>query len=366
MSYKVYNTLNFKIYYKKMNSIKERRKQILDFIKSKQIVKISDLSDFMIRFNVDQKTISRDLSKLVEEKKLEKKWVLKSTYYEFSNFNKIIEEIDVEKYFQKDYQNRDVLSNFNFEIFDILKNDLFTKEEKEKLDKLQQDFIKNFSSYDSQTLINKEYERIMIEFSWKSSAIEWNTYSLLATEALLKENIADSTKTPEETQMILNHKDSFNEVIQNKDIFHNLKYQDIEYIHQVLMKKLWVAKNIRKSPVWITWTKYKPLDNEFQIKEALQKTAELINTKEYFFEKSFISLILLAYIQAFEDGNKRTSRMLSNAILLAYNSIPLSYRIVDIIEYKKAVIMFYEQNNISYLKKIFIEQFEDSVKNYFN
>ena len=92
---------------------------------------------------------------------------------------------------------------------------------------------------------------------------------------------------------------------------------------------------------------------------------ELINHKNSFFEKSFLSLLLISYIQAFEDGNKRTARMFSNAILMAHNSIPLSYRIVDVVEYKKASILFYEINNISYFKKIFIEQITDAVNNYF-
>jgi len=93
---------------------------------------------------------------------------------------------------------------------------------------------------------------------------------------------------------------------------------------------------------------------------------ELINSKENYFEKAFLSLLFISYIQAFEDWNKRTARMLTNAILLAYGLIPLSYRWVDVIEYKKATILFYEVNNITYFKKIFIEQFEDAVKNYFN
>lgn len=105
--------------------------------------------------------------------------------------------------------------------------------------------------------------------------------------------------------------------------------------------------------------------NEAQIREALQNMADLINKKESFFEKAFLVSILIAYIQVFEDGNKRTSRMISNAILLANQSIPLSYRIIDIEEYKKAIILFYELNNISYIKQIFIEQFEDAVNNYF-
>jgi Fic family protein len=166
--------------------------------------------------------------------------------------------------------------------------------------------------------------------------------------------------------MILNHKDAFNEAIQNKSRFLKLDYSDIEYVHTILTKDLGIVRNIRNVGVGITGTKYKPLDNSFQLKEVLQEMILLLNKKENFIEKSFLALILISYIQAFEDGNKRTARMFSNAILLAHNSIPLSYRIVDVEEYKKASLLFYEINNISYFKKIFIEQFEDAVKNYFN
>jgi len=350
-----------------MTKAEERRKKILEFIKEKWNVKISDFWYLIKNFWVDKKTIQRDLNKLVKENLVEKEWKLKFTSYKISKTYKLFEQIDLEKYFTIPYDKRKVNKTFNFDIFQTLKEvDTFTKQEQEKLENLQREFLKNIWKYDSQTLINKEYERIMIEFSWKSSSIEWNTYSLLATEALLKENIADKTKTKEETQMILNHKDAFNETLINLDIFKNLSVRDIEFIHHTLTKKLWISSNIRKNIVWITGTLYKPLDNEFQIREALQNMVDLINFKQNFFEKAFLALILISYIQAFEDWNKRTARMLTNAILLAHNSIPLSYRWVDVIEYKKATILFYELNNITYFKKIFIEQFEDAVKNYFN
>jgi len=107
------------------------------------------------------------------------------------------------------------------------------------------------------------------------------------------------------------------------------------------------------------------LDNEFQIREALECTCKLINNKTNVFEKALLALVLLSYIQAFIDGNKRTARILSNAILIAWGYCPLSFRTVDSIEYKKAMLIFYEQNNIVAFKKIFIEQYEFAVKNYF-
>jgi len=342
----------------------KRQLQIIEFSKKNHSFQNKDIVDFFDD-KYSRETITRDLSFLCRQNFFLKSGAGAFVTYSLSEAYNILEEVDLEKYFETPYLEREVRSGFNFEIFSNFKNDIFTGEEREKLENLQREFIGNFSKYDSQTLINKEYERIMIEFSWKSSAIEGNTYSLLGTEALIKNNIVGKGKTKEETQMILNHKDAFNEAIQNRERFRKLNYIDIEYLHIVLTKKLGISKNIRNGAVGITGTKYKPLDNSHQIKEVAQEMVTLINEKESIFEKAFLVSILIAYIQMFEDGNKRTSRMISNAILLAHNSIPLSYRIVDVEEYKKAMILFYESNNIYHFKQIFIDQFKDAVKNYF-
>jgi len=342
----------------------KRQEQIIEFAKKNQSFKNKDLVVFFDN-KYSRETITRDLSFLCQQNFLNKSGAGAFVIYSLSESHEILKGINIEKYFSIPYTEREVKTSFNFEIFKILEVDLFTKEEQKKLEDLHNEFIKNFSKYNSQTLINKEFERIMIEFSWKSSEIEGNTYSLLSTEALIKDNIKEEGKTEEEAKMILNHKDAFNEAIQNKQRFLKLDYSDIEYIHGVLTKELKIPKNIRNGTVGIVGTKYKPLDNSFQIKEVLEEMTNLINKKDSFFEKVFLSLILISYIQAFEDGNKRTARMISNSILLAYNSIPLSYRIVDVKEYKKASLLFYEINNISYFKQIFIEQFEDAVNNYF-
>lgn len=347
-----------------MNKRQERQQKIITFIKSKDKVSNSEILDFL-GGTIERTTLQRDLNSLQKQGFILKTGLGRSTVYTIADINRISLPVDIKEYFNIPYLNRDIKETFNFDIFNTLNDDIFTVEEKEKLEKLQADFVRNFSKYDSQTIINKEFERIMIEFSWKSSVIEGNTYSLLGTEALIKNNIIGKGKTEKETQMIINHKDAFNEAIQNKDKFIKLHSSSIEYIHSVLTKKLGISKNIRNEGVGITGTKYRPLDNSYQIKELMQKMIDLINKKESFFEKAFLVLIFISYIQIFEDGNKRTSRMISNAILLAHNSIPLSYRIVDVEEYKKAVILFYETNNISYFKQIFIEQFEDAVNNYF-
>lgn len=349
-----------------MKSLNKRQIYIEEYIKDKKEIQIRDILAYIKNdFDVDRRTVIRDMDLLLKLGYVFKQGAGRGVSYSISNRYNLLKEVDVEKYFSIPFDKREVKTSFDSGIFKLLKEDIFTKEEQNHLEILHKKFIKNFSKYDSQTLINKEFERILIEFSWKSSQIEGNTYSLLSTEQLIKNNKPDKNKTKEETQMILNHKDAFNESLQNKDILARLSRANIEHIHYLLTKDLGISRNLRKLPVGITGTNYKPLDNIYQIEEALKMMIKLINSKENFFEKAFLSLILLSYIQAFEDGNKRTARMAANAILLSYNSIPMSYRAVNEVEYKKASLLFYEINNLSYFKDIFLKQFEFAVENYF-
>jgi Fic family protein len=92
---------------------------------------------------------------------------------------------------------------------------------------------------------------------------------------------------------------------------------------------------------------------------------DLINNKHSVFEKALLALVLISYIQPFMDGNKRTARIVSNSILMHYNYCPLSYRTVNSLDYKKAMLLFYEQNNLFHMKRIFMEQVAFAVKSYF-
>jgi len=56
--------------------------------------------------------------------------------------------------------------------------------------------------------------------------------------------------------------------------------------------------------------------------------------------------------------------LIANAILIAYNHAPLSYRSVDENNYREAVMVFYELNSIMSFKKVFIEQCIFGAKNY--
>jgi Fic family protein len=311
-------------------------------------------------------TIKRSITTLLDKNFVATIGRGKSTKYIISKGLDVLFPINIEVYFEKDIDERRVKVGFSFDLIKEVLNEisLFTNDELEKLSNLQNSFTENTSKL-TNAQYNREFERLAIDLSWKSSQIEGNTYSLLETERLLKEKETASGKTKDEAVMLLNHKTALDFILENPDYINPLSVARIEDIHSLLVEDLGIDRNIRNRRVGISGTNYKPLDNTFQIKEALEAMCTLINSRENIFEKGLLALVLLSYIQAFSDGNKRTARIISNAILINNKYCPLSFRTVDSIDYKKAMLIFYEQNNISALKKIFIDQFEFAVNTYF-
>ena len=311
-------------------------------------------------------TVKRILSSLVENGSALVSGQGRATRYSVSPQAHVTMELNIDTYFQKETDEREVQTAFNFDLINetLPQVELFTAAEKERLSALQAQFTRNLEGI-SPTEYRKEMERLGIDLSWKSSQIEGNTYSLLETERLLKDKHTASGKTKEEAVMLLNHKDALDFVLADPEYLREISVRRIEELHTLLVKELDVDKGLRRRRVGITGTNYRPLDNEFQIREVLEDTCRLINGKENVFEKALLALVLLSYIQPFADGNKRTARITSNAILIANRYCPISFRSVDSVDYKKAMLIFYEQNNISAFKKIFIDQFAFAVDTYF-
>ena len=344
----------------------KRQELIRDFITDNQKTTRENIEQFLAKmgFETSKMTITRDLKLLQENNDIAKSGSGKATVYSLALKTILLNDVNVETYFSKEQDERLPDSiGFNFEIFSALKN-LLTDKEKAELEQLNNTYIEKRSKL-SPTLLQKEFERLTVELAWKSSKIEGNTYSLLDTERLLNENISAQGKTKEETNMVLNHKKALDFVLQAPEYYRNLTIAKIEELHRILVNELNVPTGIRTGRVGIVGTNYKPLDNQYQIKEALKNLIEVLNKTSNPVERALIAVLMIAYIQPFEDGNKRTSRILGNAILLAGDYCPLSYRSVDEIEYKKAIILFYEQNSVAYFKKLFIEQFKQAVNKYF-
>ena len=342
--------------------------------RQKLILELVDQSGGISRLEIKSKlkgdslvsipTIARDLSHLLKNGYVRVDGQGRNTKYFSLNTNRLLKYFDIDQYFVLDPDKRiNTKKGFDFTVFDQL-SDLFTQKELVEISKVNKSFAKESLSLEKDIYL-KELERFTIELSWKSSKIEGNTYSLLDTEALVKQKIEAPGHPKEEAIQILNHKRAFESILKNKNEYKKITLSQVAQLHNFMVKDLNINTGIRSQAVGITGTVYRPLDNQWQIKECLEKIILIVNETVYPLEKALIILAMLSYIQPFADGNKRTARMLANAVLLAHDFYPLSYRSVDETFYKKALVLFYEQNSLYYLKKILLDQYKFALETYF-
>lgn len=313
---------------------------------------------------VTERTLQRDLSELLDSEMVERRGEARAITYHITpkgSLHIALPDEELEKIFSNDARQN---LTYDFTRLDVIeKNDLFSKPEQKMLSVYHAIFLEKLKVA-PKDIIRRERERITIELSWKSSQIEGNTYSLLETETLLKEGIAAPGKSEEETKMVLNHKSALDFSEQQKKLFAGaLTVQSVIELHRILAKDI-MSDGLRERLVGITGSAYRPLDNKFQIEDELTRFCAVVNAKENIFEKALIAFTYICYLQPFNDGNKRTARILANAILYAHDSFPLSLRAVSVAEYKLAILAFYELGILGNCKKVFIGQAKFAAEQY--
>ena len=204
-----------------------------------------------------------------------------------------------------------------------------------------------------QQMTKRELEHLTIELSWKSSALEGNTYSLLDTELLLTQGVRAENKTSFETQMVLNHKAAIDFIFEHPDLFEsNIVFGTVEEVHRRIIHNLGIEAGIRQRLVRITASNYEPLAAPVKLQELADSILLAINGQESPLAKALISLAFMPYLQPFEDGNKRTGRILANAILIHSLGRGFSLRSTDAKHLALAYLSFYEFNSLEALAKI--------------
>ncbi len=204
-----------------------------------------------------------------------------------------------------------------------------------------------------ETITARELEHLTVELSWKSSALEGNTYTLLDTQLLLLEGVKAKNKTEFETQMILNHKNAIAFIMENPELFTaTVEFKTLEELHKLIGYNLGIDTGIRKRLVKITASNYEPLSDPHKIRESMDTVLEVISHVKNPFARAILALALIPYLQAFEDGNKRTGRMLANALLIHSIGQGFSMRNVQAKQLALAYLSFYEFGSIHALANI--------------
>ena len=217
------------------------------------------------------------------------------------------------------------------------------------------------------TYARRILERLLVDLSWASSRMEGNTYDILQTERLIRFGEEAAGKDRKEALMILNHKEAIQYVVDHLDDI-SISRPDMFNIHALLAGGLLadpaMAGRLRRMPVGITHSSYRPLGDQYEIEEEFEiligKAAAIADP----FEQSFFLLVHIPYLQAFADINKRTSRIASNIPLLKADLAPMSFLTMDDSAYIDGLIGIYELNNVFLLREAYIDAYLASAENY--
>ena len=194
------------------------------------------------------------------------------------------------------------------------------------------------------TYARRIYNRLLIDLSYHSSRLEGNTYSLPDTERLVIEGRRADGKLDLETVMIVNHKEAIRHLV-DQSLQRGIGYDEILTLHYLLSDALVSHEHsgaVRDHGVRVGASTYMPLEDRARLQRQLHTVAEKAAAIVNPYEQSLFLLIHIAYLQAFADVNKRTSRLCANIPLLRHNLVPLSFNAVDKDDYAAAVLAVYE------------------------
>ncbi len=209
--------------------------------------------------------------------------------------------------------------------------------------------------------------RLLIDLSWNSSRLEGNTYSLLETERLLEGGPGGEGRNARETQMILNHKQAIEMLVQDAEQIGFNRYTLLN-LHAALAENLLdnaaAAGRLREIAVGIDGSVFHPMEGPQRIEEAFDLLLRKASKIRDPFEQAFFAMVQLPYLQPFEDVNKRVSRLAANIPFIRLNLCPLSFVDVPQRDYIDGLLGVYELNRVDLLREVFVWAYERSCARY--
>lgn len=210
-------------------------------------------------------------------------------------------------------------------------------------------------------------QRLLIDLSWASSKLEGNTYSLLDTERLLNLGESVAGKAANETQMLLNHKEAIEYLVEAASEG-GITSPLLRNVHALLANNLLpdpaACGRLRDTAIGISGSVYHPLEVGPLITECFQQIIDTAAAIQDPFEQSFFLMVQLPYLQPFDDVNKRVSRLAANIPLIQKNLCPLSFIDVPEQDYIDGTMAVYELNRIELLRDVYLWAYQRSCQRY--
>ncbi len=203
-------------------------------------------------------------------------------------------------------------------------------------------------------------EKLLLEWTYNSNAIEGNTLTLIETKVVL-EGITIGGKTLREHLEVVNHREAIlyiEDIVRESEAF--TEWQ-IKNIHRLILKGIddKYAGNYRDQQVMIAGAEHIPPE-PFLINEQMEDFIHWYNTEArnlHPIERAAIVHIIFVGIHPFIDGNGRTSRLLLNLELMKNGYPPIIIRAENRFKYYSAL----DKVHITGDNKEFIEIVKEEV-----
>ena len=213
----------------------------------------------------------------------------------------------------------------------------------------------------------------LIDLSWGSSVLEGGTYSALDTEALIQYGQRNKAKPTADAVLVLNHKRAAEYLWANRALtlenvcaMHRLLTDD-HALDELAESDHFLPAHQRGKPreyedVNLATSAYTPpfRPGTHYVAQALEQIIATANTLAPINAALYL-LSRIPYLQAFANGNKRTSRLAANAPLLGSGLLPFSFSDVDKADYIRGMAAFYELGSMHVLEQTFIQGYARSV-----
>jgi Fic family protein len=212
-------------------------------------------------------------------------------------------------------------------------------------------------------------EKLMLDWTYNSNAIEGNTLTLIETKVVL-EGITIGGKSMREHLEVINHKEAIiyvEDIVQRQEKLSELQIQNI---HHLVLKGIndKYADVYRNQDVIIAGANHIP-PNHIILKDEMEKFIK-------WYEKEGIMLnpieraarvhVDFVKIHPFIDGNGRTARLLLNLELMKEGYPPIIIRNQNRVQYYNALDLAHTQGEYNRFNELVVEELGRSLDLYLN
>jgi len=217
----------------------------------------------------------------------------------------------------------------------------------------------------------KLYERLLrsllIDLTHASSNLENVNISWLDTRTLIEFGERPAGLTESQLRIVTNHKEAIAYLSEHRENL-SLSRRDLLDLHSLLVHGLLgdpaAVGNLRAVVVRFDDSKYLPPDNPHQLREAFEEFCKKAQAIENPYEQAFFTMAFVPYLQPFQDGNKRTSRLGMNIPLVKKALAPFSFAEIKRRDYLFGLLAFYERGRHQFLADAFVGAYVKSAGRY--